>query len=111
MPRLFTGLEIPAAVRQHLGLIRSPLPGAKWIEPEHMHITLRFAGDIDGRTADQFVALLCAIRGKPFAITIKGVGAFGGRDPRTLWAGVQAGAELEALYRANERAARAVGLK
>jgi 2'-5' RNA ligase len=111
MPRLFTGLEIPRDIRQRLALLRAPLARAKWIEPEDMHITLRFAGDIDARTADEFADLLCAIRGKPFLVTIRGVGAFGGREPRVLWAGVEAGSDLTALYRANERAARAAGIK
>ena len=111
MPRLFTGLEIPQRIRQHLALLRAPLARAKWIEPEDMHITLRFAGDLDARTADAFLAQLATIRGRPFAITIKGVGAFGGREPRVLWAGVEAGGELAALYRANERAARAAGIE
>ncbi len=57
MPRLFTAIEIPEAIRMHLSLVRAPLGRAKWIEPENMHITLRFAGDIDGRTADEFVEL------------------------------------------------------
>jgi 2'-5' RNA ligase len=111
MPRLFTGLEIPPGIRQHLGLLRGPLVRARWIAPEDMHITLRFAGDLDARTASAFAEELAAIRGKSFAVTIKGVGAFGGRDPRVLWAGVEAGGELAALYRANERAARAVGIE
>jgi RNA 2',3'-cyclic 3'-phosphodiesterase len=111
MPRLFTGLEIPQRIRQHLALLRAPLARAKWIEPEDMHITLRFAGDLDARTADAFLAQLSEIRGRPCAITIKGVGAFGGREPRVLWAGVEAGGELAALYRANERAARAAGIE
>ena len=34
MPRLFTAIEIPEAIRLHLSLIRAPLGGAKWIEPE-----------------------------------------------------------------------------
>jgi len=106
MPRLFTGLEIPRSIRQHLALLRAPLQRARWIEPEDMHITLRFAGDIDARTADAFMDQLGTIRGKPFVITIKGVGAFGGREPRVLWAGVEASGDLAALYRANERAAR-----
>ena len=33
-----------------------------------------------------------------------------GRDPRVLWAGVEPSEPLSALYRANERAARAAGL-
>lgn len=110
MPRLFTGIEIPAPVRTHLSLLRAPIAGARWIEPEDMHITLRFAGDIDGRVADEFAAGLEEIAADPFSVTIQGVGAFGGRDPRVLWAGVEAGEPLAALQRANERAARAAGL-
>src|SRR5258708_38019215 len=111
MPRLFTAIEIPQAIRQHLGLIRAPLSGAKWVEPENMHITLRFAGDIDGRTADEFASLLSGIRARPFPISIQGVGAFGGREPKVLWAGVEAGDELDAFARAHERAARGAGLE
>jgi 2'-5' RNA ligase len=76
-----------------------------------MHITLRFAGDIDNRTADNFAELLAETDVQPFRMRIAGTGAFGGRDPRVLWAGVEAGPELEALYRANERAARSAGLE
>ena len=111
MPRLFTAIEIPEAIRLRLSLLRAPLSGAKWIEPENMHITVRFAGDIDGRTADEFTDFLAGIRAKPFPVTIRDVGAFGGRDPRVLWAGVEAGEPLEALYRAHDRAARAAGLE
>jgi 2'-5' RNA ligase len=111
MPRLFTALEIPASLRMRLSLMRAPLGGAKWVEPENMHITLRFAGDIDGRTADEFADELAEFSAEPFAVSIAGAGAFGGRDPRVLWAGVEASQPLEALYRANERAARAAGLE
>lgn len=111
MPRLFTALEIPEAIRMRLSLIRAPLGGAKWIEAANMHITLRFVGDIDGRTADEFAELLADVRFRPFTLSIQGVGAFGGRDPRVLWAGVDAEPELDALYRANERAARAAGIE
>ena len=88
MPRLFTAIEIPQPVRMHLSLVRAPLAGAKWIEPENMHITLRFAGDIDGRTADEFASLLAGVRARPFTVSIRGrrrlrrpraQGAVGGR--------------------------------
>jgi 2'-5' RNA ligase len=110
MPRLFTAIEIPEPLRMRLSLLRAPIGGARWVQPEDMHITLRFAGDIDGRTADDFADLLADVNVPPFMATIVGGGAYGGRDPRVLWAGVKAGPELEALYRANERAARAAGL-
>jgi RNA 2',3'-cyclic 3'-phosphodiesterase len=111
MPRLFTALEIPASLRTRLSLMRAPLHGARWVEAENMHITLRFAGDIDGRTADDFADHLAAISAAPFPASIVGAGAFGGRDPRVLWAGVEPSPQLEALHRANERAARAAGLE
>ena len=70
-----------SAIRTHLSLMRAPLAGAKWIEPENMHITLRFAGDIDGRTADEFAEPA----GRRFApshstVSIQGVGRL--RRPR-----------------------------
>jgi 2'-5' RNA ligase len=110
MPRLFTGIELPPDVREALARVRMPLPGAKWVEPENLHITLRFAGDIDNRVASEFAHGLAAIDGRAFPVRVAGLGAFGGNDPRVVWAGVEAGPELEALARANERAARAAGL-
>jgi 2'-5' RNA ligase len=111
MPRLFTAIEIPEAMRMRLSLLRASIGGAKWVQPEDMHITLRFAGDIDGRTADDLADLLADASVPPFMATIADLGAYGGREPRVLWAGVEAGPELGALYRANERAARSAGLE
>ena len=110
MPRLFVGLELPEPVRMRLSLVRSPLPGAKWVETEDLHITLRFAGDIDNRQADELVGFLDGIDVQPFQVAVREVGAFGGRDPRVIWAGVDAGPELEHLHRAVERACRSAGL-
>ena len=45
MPRLFTALEIPDDVREQLSLLRGGLPGARWIDAENYHITLRFVGE------------------------------------------------------------------
>ena len=71
MPRLFTAIEIPEATRVRLSLLRAPLSGARWVEPENMHITVRFAGDIDGRAADELVDFLAGIRARQ-ASTTKG---------------------------------------
>lgn len=111
MPRLFTGIEIPGEQREELARLRQPLPGSsKWVEPENLHLTLRFAGDIANEQAREFTDRLAAISVDAFEVRLSGLGAFGGNDPRSLWAGVEAGPELEVLARANERAARAAGL-
>ena len=51
MPRLFTGIELPEDIRDELGDLDQPLPGARWIDIDDLHLTLRFAGDVDNRTA------------------------------------------------------------
>jgi 2'-5' RNA ligase len=111
MPRLFTGIEIPAEQREEIARLRQPLPGSsRWLEPENLHLTLRFAGDIDNAQAREFADRLAGITVDAFEMRLSGLGAFGGNEPRSIWAGIEAGPELEALARANERAARAAGL-
>ena len=62
MPRLFTGLEIPADIGQALSLLRGGLPGARWIDPENYHLTLRFIGDVDDAVAHEIASLLGRVR-------------------------------------------------
>lgn len=110
MPRLFVGLELPREVRERLAVLSAPLPGARWIAPENMHVTLRFAGDVDAPTARELMRELSRIEMPGFELRIAGLGVFGGRDPRSLWAGVERSEPLERLQRAAERACRAAGL-
>lgn len=110
MPRLFAAIEIPAEASEALAALRSPLPGAKWVEAANIHLTLRFAGDIDNQVAAEFADGLAAIDADCFELSIAGLGAFGGNDPRTLWAGVEDSTALAGLARACARAARAAGL-
>ena len=58
MPRLFTALEIPRHVGQSLAMMRGGLPGARWIDPDNYHLTLRFIGDIDDALARDIAGLL-----------------------------------------------------
>jgi len=83
MPRLFTGIEIPDHLREALARLRQPLPGARWIEPEDYHITLRFAGDVDRHVAAEFARALSDIELETFELRFNGIGAFGGNDPKT----------------------------
>ena len=110
MPRLFTGLELPGELRQRFARLKSPLPGAKWVEPDNLHVTLRFAGDVDNLVASEFADALSQIEIDAFEMRISGLGAFGGNDPHVLYAGIEPSPALEALARANERAARSAGL-
>lgn len=110
MPRLFAGIELPEDVQDLLSDLETPIPGVRWIETDSLHLTLRFAGDIDNPTAREFADELARIEIRAFEMRLKGLGTFGAKDPRALWAGVEAGEQLEQLARACERAARNAGL-
>jgi 2'-5' RNA ligase len=111
MPRLFTGIEIPAEQREEIARLKVPLPGgSRWAEPDDLHLTLRFVGDIEKPQAREFADSLETIDVDAFELRLAGLGVFGGNEPRSIWSGVETSAPLEALARANDRAARAAGL-
>lgn len=110
MPRLFTALELPDRIKDRLNLLRGKVPGARWIDPENYHITLRFVGDVDANTARYFMTALASVDAPSFELRLTGLGSFGGSKPRTLWAGVEPCEPLMALQRSHERAARMASL-
>ncbi|MBP2550355.1 2'-5' RNA ligase [Neorhizobium galegae] len=110
MPRLFTALEIPRNAAMSLSLLRGGLPGARWIDVENYHITLRFIGDVDGRTADEIVNRLDRVDREEFQISLNGIGSFGSKKPHSVWAGVSASPELNALQGEIERICQRIGL-
>ncbi len=111
MPRLFTGIEIPAEISLALSSLRGGLPGARWIDPENYHLTLRFIGDIDERMADDVTSILGERRQRaPLHITIDGLDSFGGGKPRAVFARTSGNGELSELQAEQERLIRQVGL-
>lgn len=110
MPRLFTALEIPRNAALSLSLLRGGLPGARWIDVENYHITLRFIGDVDGRTADEIVDRLDRIDRSEFQLSLNGIGSFGSKKPHSVWAGVTQAPEMYALQAEIERICQRIGL-
>ncbi|MCO6184742.1 RNA 2',3'-cyclic phosphodiesterase [Rhizobium sp. L1K21] len=110
MPRLFTALEIPRNAAMSLSLLRGGLPGARWIDVENYHITLRFIGDVDNRTADEIVDRLDRIDRSQFELSLTGTGSFGSKKPHSVWAGVTQPPELYELQGEIERICQRIGL-
>jgi RNA 2',3'-cyclic 3'-phosphodiesterase len=110
MPRLFTALEIPRDAALSLSLLRGGLPGARWIDVENYHLTLRFIGDVEGHVADEIANALDRVDRPSFQMTLSGVGAFGGKKPHAVWAGVAASPDLVALQGEIDRICQRLGL-
>lgn len=95
MIRLFTAIELPDRARMTLAGLAGGVPGARWVPPENMHLTLRFIGEVDEPTAADLDAALAGLRAPPFDLTVAGAGSFSrGKYPAMLWAGVDANAAL-----------------
>lgn len=111
MPRLFTGLEVPRDVGFALSLKRGGLPGARWIDFENYHITLRYIGDVDVRTAHEVSGILERYSNiEPFQARLTHMDVFGGNRPRALFAGVESNPSLNRLQATQERALQQIGL-
>jgi 2'-5' RNA ligase len=90
--RLFLALTLPAAVRDVLAGMATPLPGVTWTRPGQLHVTLRFLGDVSEEIVEPMSARLAEIRVEPFILPLEGLGTFPpNRPPRVLWIGVGAG--------------------
>jgi 2'-5' RNA ligase len=111
MPRLFTGLEIPSEVESSLAMLRGGLPGARWVEPDNYHITLRFIGDVDDALAREIESMLAQVRRRGFELRLDGLSSFGGRKPRAVVASIPAVPALTDLQAEHERLMQRIGLE
>lgn len=111
MPRLFSAFALPPETVESLLYFRGGLFGARWIEPEDFHVTLRFFGDMDVGLARALAEELSesAAIAVP-RLELDELGAFGGKTPRALFARVKPGPELTRLQAAQEKRARRLGL-
>ncbi len=90
MIRLFVALSLPAAVCERLALVRVPLPDARWVPPENMHVTLRFIGEVEPPMAADIDVALSGVSAPAFDIRLADLGTFGSRGRvRALWAGLE----------------------
>jgi RNA 2',3'-cyclic 3'-phosphodiesterase len=111
MPRIFTGLEVPAIVGAELAMLRGGLPGARWIAPENYHLTLRFIGDVDDPTAHEVAWLLGQVRRREFELRFESLSSFGGRRPRAVVATLAQTPSLMELQAEHERLMQRIGLE
>ena len=110
MPRLFTGIEIPRPVAERLSFLRGGLVGARWIDADRYHVTLRFIGDVDMITAEAAAESLARVRRRAFSLRVRGLTALGTRKPHAVVAEIEPAAPLMDLQAEHERLMQRIGL-
>jgi 2'-5' RNA ligase len=109
--RLFVGIALPEDLRARLSEMQQGVPGARWVDPDNLHLTLRFVGEVDSVRAQDLDAALVQVHAARFGMTLAGVGCFGqGRKLRALWVGVAPVPELDRLQHRVERAVQTAGV-
>jgi RNA 2',3'-cyclic 3'-phosphodiesterase len=86
MLRLFVGIGLPPDIKLRLSPLCAGVPGARWVDPDNHHLTLRFIGEVDEGTAGDIDSALAQIKARRFEVVLAGVGQFG---ERSLWVGVE----------------------
>lgn len=110
MIRLFVGIGFDEELTARITTLQRGLPGARWIEPANLHLTLRFIGEVDEDLAEDIHRGLGALVEPPFALTLAGLGLFGDRhQAHTLWLGVERSEALSRLAARIESAAVQAG--
>src|SRR3954467_14784444 len=104
--RTFIAVDVDKSIRERMVSLQETLARSgtdvKWTEPENLHVTLLFLGEVDDRevvSVCRAVTESCA-QVAPFAMQVERAGCFPNpRRPRILWAGVGQGTqELCALH-------------
>jgi RNA 2',3'-cyclic 3'-phosphodiesterase len=82
------------------------------VEPDNIHMTIRFLGDITLNLADKILDVMQEVKFKPFPVQLMGLGVFPNLyNPRVLWAGIALGSEqLDNIFKQMEPKLRNLGL-
>jgi 2'-5' RNA ligase len=101
--RSFIAIDLPAGVRAELTSFEEKLkarrhPFVKWVDPESMHLTLKFLGNVAADFIPQIVEAMSGVAEahSTFKLQVAGTGAFPNwQRPQVVWVGV--GGELDRL--------------
>ncbi len=111
MPRLFIALPVPDDVADTLATLQSGVPDARWVPAENFHVTLCFAGEVQGAVGRDLEEELSDIAGAPFPVSLAGVDQFSsGKQPRALVAMVEKSDQLDWLQQKVSTVARNCGI-
>ena len=96
--RCFIGVPLTQEIREELTALGKKLGKSdarmKLVEPENLHITMKFLGEIDTNEANEVKKLLNKIKEKPFNTKLTHLGAFPNKNYiRVLWVGIGEGKE------------------
>jgi 2'-5' RNA ligase len=96
--RCFIAIDIDDKIRKAIADLQKQIASKvdvkkgdlKWVEPNNIHLTLKFLGEISGEQLEEVkeIAKTVAQVHQKFNLEIESVGSFGGRSAKIVWVGV-----------------------
>src|SRR3974390_1929981 len=113
--RLFIALDIDDAIRERIARfldgVRGFAPDARWVQPESLHITLKFIGEQKADHVEAIRQRLRGVEGGAAEIRFAGFGFFPTANaPRLFWLGIQASPQLAELAASVDAATADLGI-
>jgi 2'-5' RNA ligase len=111
--RLFVAIDLPDSTRQLLADLDPDIRGVRWTEPDQMHLTLGFFGDVPEDIELRLREKLSAIGFGAFFLPVNSVGVFSSKGvPKIIRIGVgKAHPHLFQIHKRVQEAALAVGIE
>ena len=100
--RVFIGIDLDDGIRTHIARfldgVRGFAPDVRWLNPESLHITLKFIGEQKPEAVEEIREHLRQIHGPPIEVRLGGYGFFpSAKAPRVFWIGIESGPPLAQL--------------
>jgi len=96
--RAFIAIELPQQIKDCLSKLQSKLKSAnadvKWVDPQNIHLTLKFLGEINDEQLTRISEALETVANgmQQFPVRLSVLGAFPKIDyPRVIWVGIDKG--------------------
>jgi 2'-5' RNA ligase len=103
--RSFLAIELPKGILNKIEEIeldlRSTHADVRWVNPEKIHLTLKFFGNIEESMIDSILKSIeePTQNTNPFSLKVRGIGAFPNlKNPRVIWMGLVDGKEVLASF-------------
>jgi RNA 2',3'-cyclic 3'-phosphodiesterase len=100
--RLFIALDIDDPIRERIARfvegVRGFAPDARWVQPESLHVTLKFIGEKPESVVEEIKLALRNVKPGAVEIQFRGYGFFpSAKAPRVFWVGIEAERQLASL--------------
>src|SRR5215472_14407631 len=111
--RLFVAIDLSDSARQLLADLDPHIRGVRWTDPNQMHLTLSFFGDVPEDLELKLREKLSAIDFGGFFLPVNGVGKFSSKGaPKIIWIGVgKAHPHLFQIHKRVQEAALAAAME